>query len=40
MHTGDTAELPGVAVLARDLMMTSPEATAAMVADAVTLAGR
>jgi len=40
VHTGDTAELPGVAVLARDLLMTSPEATAAMVADAVTLAGR
>jgi LPPG:FO 2-phospho-L-lactate transferase len=40
VHTGDTAELTGVAVLARDLMMTSPEATAAMVADAVTLAGR
>ncbi|MDQ1739352.1 MAG: 2-phospho-L-lactate transferase [Pseudonocardiales bacterium] len=40
VHTGDTAELPGVRVLARDLLMTSPEATAAMVADAVTLAGR
>jgi LPPG:FO 2-phospho-L-lactate transferase len=40
VHTGDTAELPGVAVLARDLLMTSPEATAAMVADAMTLAGR
>jgi LPPG:FO 2-phospho-L-lactate transferase len=40
VHTGDTAEVPGVAVLARDLMMTSPEATAAMVADAVALAGR
>jgi LPPG:FO 2-phospho-L-lactate transferase len=40
VHTGDTAELPGVAVLARDLLMTSAEATAAMVADAVMLAGR
>ncbi|HEX8095350.1 2-phospho-L-lactate transferase [Jatrophihabitans sp.] len=40
VHTGDTAEVPGVAVLARDLLMTSAEATAAMVADAVTLAGR
>ncbi|MEO6500445.1 MAG: 2-phospho-L-lactate transferase, partial [Jatrophihabitantaceae bacterium] len=40
VHTGDTAELPGVAVLARDLLMTSPEATAAMVADAVSMAGR
>jgi LPPG:FO 2-phospho-L-lactate transferase len=40
VHTGDTAELPGVTVLARDLLMTSPEATAAMVADAVSMAGR
>ena len=40
VHTGDTVELPGVTVLARDLLMTSPEATAAMVADAVTVAGR
>jgi LPPG:FO 2-phospho-L-lactate transferase len=40
VHPGDTVELPGLAVLARDLLMTSPEATAAMVADAVTLAGR
>ncbi|HEY0167818.1 MAG TPA: 2-phospho-L-lactate transferase [Jatrophihabitans sp.] len=40
IHTGDTAELPGIAVLARDLLMTSAEATAAMVADAVRLAGR
>lgn len=40
VHTGDTAELPGLTVLARDLLMTSPEATAAMVADAVSMAGR
>ena len=40
VHTGDATELPGVTVLARDLLMTSPEATAAMVADAVTVAGR
>ena len=40
VHTGDTVELPGVTVLARNLLMTSPEATAAMVADAVTVAGR
>jgi LPPG:FO 2-phospho-L-lactate transferase len=40
VHTGDTAELPGLTVLARDLLMTSPEATAAMVADAVGMAGR
>ena len=40
VHTGDAVELPGLPVLARDLLMTSPEATAAMVADAVRLAGR
>ena len=40
VHTGDDAELPGIPVLARDLLMTSPEATAAMVADAARLAGR
>ncbi len=40
VHTGDTTELPGLAVRSRDLLMTSPEATAAMVADAVALAGR
>jgi LPPG:FO 2-phospho-L-lactate transferase len=40
VHTGDTAELPGLTVLGRDLLMTSPEATAAMVADAVSMAGR
>ena len=40
VHTGDAAELPGVTVLARDLLMTSTEATAAMVADAARLAGR
>jgi LPPG:FO 2-phospho-L-lactate transferase len=40
VHPGDTVELPGLTVLARDLMMTSPEATAAMVADAARLAGR
>jgi LPPG:FO 2-phospho-L-lactate transferase len=40
VHTGDTTELPGLQVRSRDLLMTSPEATAAMVADAVALAGR
>jgi LPPG:FO 2-phospho-L-lactate transferase len=40
VHTGDTVQLPGLPVLARDLLMTSPEATAAMVADAARLAGR
>jgi len=40
VHTGDTTELPGLRVRSRDLLMTSPEATAAMVADAVELAGR
>jgi len=40
VHTGDTAELPGLNVLARDLLMTSAEVTAAMVADAVALVGR
>jgi LPPG:FO 2-phospho-L-lactate transferase len=40
VHTGDTAELPGLTVRSRDLLMTSPQATAAMVADAVALAAR
>ena len=39
-HRRHRARLAGLAVLARDLLMTSPEATAAMVADAVRLAGR
>ncbi len=37
--TGDTAEVPGIEVRARELLMTSEDATAAMVADAVALAG-
>lgn len=37
IHTGDSATIDGVSVLARDLLMTSPETTAAMVADALRL---
>jgi LPPG:FO 2-phospho-L-lactate transferase len=37
IHESDRAELPGVRVLARDIVMSSPETTAAMVADAVAL---
>ncbi len=40
VHTGDDVRIEGLPVLARDLLMSSPEATAAMVADAVRLAGR
>ena len=39
IHSTDTAEVPGIEVLARDLLMSSDHATAAMVADAVALAG-
>lgn len=37
IHTDDEAEVPGVKVLARPLLMTSPAETAAMVADALAL---
>jgi LPPG:FO 2-phospho-L-lactate transferase len=37
VHSGDQAEIEGVRVLARDLLMSSDEVTAAMVADAVEL---
>ncbi len=37
VHTGDSASVDGVRVLARDLLMSSPAATAAMVADALEL---
>jgi LPPG:FO 2-phospho-L-lactate transferase len=37
VHTGDRADLDGVRVLARDLLMSSDELTAAMVADALEL---
>lgn len=40
IHTGDTASIEGVRVLSRDLLMSSPEATAAMVADAFQLVPR
>ena len=40
VHTGDTAEIDGVRVLARELLMTSDEVTAGMVADAATLVAR
>jgi len=39
IHDTDQADVAGVRVLARDLYMTSPAATAEMVADAITLAG-
>jgi LPPG:FO 2-phospho-L-lactate transferase len=39
IHTADTAEVPDVAVLARDLYMADDKVTAAMTADAVQLAG-
>jgi LPPG:FO 2-phospho-L-lactate transferase len=38
IHTGDTAEVPGVQVLARELYMSDPDVTAGMIADAVSLA--
>jgi LPPG:FO 2-phospho-L-lactate transferase len=37
IHTGDSASIDGVRVLARELLMTSPEVTAGMVADALAL---
>jgi LPPG:FO 2-phospho-L-lactate transferase len=37
IHDGDTADVPGVAVLARDLLMSNDEVTAGMVADALAL---
>ncbi|HJQ00228.1 MAG TPA: 2-phospho-L-lactate transferase [Jatrophihabitans sp.] len=37
VHTGDRASIDGVRVLARDLLMSSDEVTAAMVADALEL---
>jgi LPPG:FO 2-phospho-L-lactate transferase len=40
IHADDTAEVPGVPVLARDLLMADDAVTAAMVADAARLAGR
>jgi LPPG:FO 2-phospho-L-lactate transferase len=41
IHTGDTATIDGVRVVSRDLLMSSAEVTAAMVADALALgAGR
>ncbi|HTZ43848.1 MAG TPA: 2-phospho-L-lactate transferase [Jatrophihabitans sp.] len=39
IHTGDEARIDGVRVLARELIMSSDEVTAAMVADAVELGG-
>jgi LPPG:FO 2-phospho-L-lactate transferase len=40
IDSADQATVDGVRVLARDLLMASPEATAAMVADAIALAAR
>ncbi len=40
IHSDDTATVDGVSVLARPLLMTSPEVTAGMVADALDLVGR
>ncbi len=39
VHTGDTAEIDGVTVLARQLLMSDDDVTAGMVADAVRVAG-
>ncbi|MGI8664547.1 MAG: 2-phospho-L-lactate transferase [Jatrophihabitans sp.] len=39
IHTGDTARIDGVRVLARELLMSTPEVTAGMVGDAMALAG-
>jgi LPPG:FO 2-phospho-L-lactate transferase len=39
IHSADAADIPGVAVLARELYMADDEVTAAMTADAVRLAG-
>jgi LPPG:FO 2-phospho-L-lactate transferase len=40
VHTGDSATIEGVTVLARDLLMSSAEVTASMVADALALVAR
>jgi LPPG:FO 2-phospho-L-lactate transferase len=40
VHDGDSAEIDGVIVLARDLLMASAEVTAAMVSDALELVSR
>jgi len=40
VHSGDTASIEGVRVLSRDLLMSSAEVTAAMVADALALVSR
>ncbi len=40
IHDGDSAEIDGVSVLARDLLMSSPEVTAAMVSEAFALVSR
>ncbi len=40
IHSGDTASIEGVRVLSRDLLMSSAEVTAAMVADALALVSR
>jgi LPPG:FO 2-phospho-L-lactate transferase len=40
IHSTDQARIDGVTVLARDLLMSSHEVTAEMVADAAKLAGR
>ena len=40
VHSSDTAEIPGVDVLARGLLMTDEDTTAGMVADAVNLVCR
>ncbi|MDQ1730919.1 MAG: 2-phospho-L-lactate transferase [Pseudonocardiales bacterium] len=40
IHQTDPADIPGVSVLSRNILMTDDDATAAMVAEAVELAGR
>jgi LPPG:FO 2-phospho-L-lactate transferase len=40
IHTGDTAAIDGVRVVSRDLLMSSAEVTAAMVADALAMGAR
>jgi len=39
IHPGDTAKLDGIAVRARDLLMSSDQVTAGMVRDAAALVG-
>jgi LPPG:FO 2-phospho-L-lactate transferase len=39
IHTGDSADIEGVPVVSRELMMSSDEVTSGMVADAMRLAG-